>query len=339
MAQYTEKERISMNIVYTTNEAFVAKVAASICSIFENNKTQDDIRIFIVGQGISEESKKRLLEMGDTYSRTVTIIPLQSIDTYIEFEFDTGGWNSIVLARLFLDKLLPKEIEKVLYLDGDTINLAPLEELWNTDLDGHVLGGCIEATVNKKQRENLGMVHLPYINAGVLLINLKLWRRDQTGQKILTYYKDNSGKLFANDQDAINGTLKNDILYLNPRYNFYNIYWFYPYRVLRRLMGDAYYYSEKEVEYAIAYPAIIHYLGEERPWRRGNTHKYKKEYLKYLSVTPWHGEPMETGWERYFALWNLFNKVVGRFPMMRYKIINGMIPYMIRWRGKQLKKS
>lgn len=327
-----------MNIVYTTNEAFVAKVAASICSVFENNKQMDEIRIFIVGQEISAESKRKFLEMAGKYKRKIDIIPLQSINTYIEFEYDTGGWNPIVLARLVLDKLLPNEIEKVLYLDGDTINLAPLNELWNTNLKKNVLGGCIEATVNRKQKENIGMLHLPYINAGVLLINLKLWRENKIGQKILNYYKDNKGNLFANDQDAINGTLKKDIYYLNPRYNLYNIYWFYPYKLLKRLMGDAYYYTKAEVEYAVNNPAIIHYLGEERPWREGNTHKYKKEYEKYLRMTEWKDDVMETGWERYFVLWNIFNKTVGHFPTIRYKIINGLIPYMISWRSRQLKK-
>ena len=328
-----------LNIVYTTNEAFVAKVAASICSVFENNKEIDEIRVFIVGQGISKESKNKFLELADKYNRIIEIIPLQSIDTYIDFEFDTGGWNPIVLARLVLDKLLPEEVEKVLYLDGDTINLAPLDEVWNTDLEEKVLGACIEATVNKKQKENLGMLYLPYINAGVLLINLELWKKNKIGQIILNYYKDNRGSLFANDQDAINGTLKKEIFYLNPRYNFYNIYWFYPYKTLKQLMGDAYYYTKTEVEYAIKNPAIIHYLGEERPWRKGNKHKFKIQYEKYLSMTPWSNDKPEEGWETYFKLWNVFNIVMTPFPKLRYHIINTMIPYMMKWRKKQLKKA
>lgn len=327
-----------MNIVYTTNELFVAKVAASICSVFENNKEMKVIRVFIVGQGISQNSKNKFVSMAKEYNRTIEIIPLNSLDEYIDFEFDTGGWNPIVLARLILDKLLPTDVDKVLYLDGDTINVASLSDLWNTDLEDKVLGGCIEATVNKKQKESLGMLHMPYINAGVLLINLKLWKENSIGKKILSYYKDNAGKLFANDQDAINGTLKGKIYYLNPRYNFYNIYWFYPYKVLSDLMGDAYYYTKEEVDFAIQSPAIIHYLGEERPWRKGNKHKFKIYYEKYLAETPWGDDQLELGWEKYFQFWNLFNIVMCPFPKLRYNIINTMIPYMMKWRKKQLKK-
>ena len=53
----------------------------------------------------------------------------------------------------------------------------------------------------------------PYINAGVLLIDLKKWRSEQTGLQILNYYAANNGKLFANDQDAINGTLRQKSLF------------------------------------------------------------------------------------------------------------------------------
>ena len=47
-----------MNIVYTTNDLFCAKVGASICSIFENNKSADDITIFIIGQSLSTKNIK-----------------------------------------------------------------------------------------------------------------------------------------------------------------------------------------------------------------------------------------------------------------------------------------
>lgn len=162
--------------------------------------------------------------MAEKYQREITILELGELTEYLDFSFDTNGWNSIVLVRLLLDRYLPENVERVLYLDGDTIATDSLKELWQTDLSGYVLGGCIEATVDQKQKKNLGMEIIPYINAGVLLIDLKKWREEQIGRKILEYYRSHDGNLFANDQDAINGCLKNSIYYLLPRYDFYNIY-------------------------------------------------------------------------------------------------------------------
>ena len=45
-----------MNILYTTNDQFVGKVGAGICSVFENNKELDQIHVFIAGQGITKEN-------------------------------------------------------------------------------------------------------------------------------------------------------------------------------------------------------------------------------------------------------------------------------------------
>ena len=58
-------------------------------------------------------------------------------------------------------------------------------------------------------------------------------------------------------------------------------------------MGKAYYYNEAVYKESQKNPAIIHYLGEERPWRAGNKHKFKEDYKKYLSKTPWKDEADE----------------------------------------------
>ncbi len=328
-----------MNLLYTTNEKFVSKVGASICSVLENNMNMDDITVYIIGQNISENSKKKFSDLGKKYGRIIEILELGSLKQYFTFDYDTLGWNPVVLARLLLDKFLPNNVEKILYLDGDTINRGSLEELWNTDLKGKVLGACIEATVNIEQRIQLGMTEIPYVNSGVLLIDLKRWRECDCEKRIISYYKEHDGKLFAPDQDAINGTLKREIYYLPPKYNFYNIYWFYPYKFLKKRMGDVWYYNQEVYQESLDNPLIIHYLGEERPWRKGNHHKYKEDYQKYFDKTPWRGEEEEKGWEVYFMCWDIFNFFMKPFPQVRYKIINGLIPTFMKWRKKQLAKE
>lgn len=328
-----------MNIVYTTNEAFTGKVAAGICSVFENNMDMERITIYIVGQNLSRKSIEDYKKLGLKYNRKIEVISIDNVQTYLDFKCNTGGWNSIILARLFIDKLLPEEVERVIYLDGDTINVGSLEKLWETDMKGKIVGACIEATVDKNRKKLLGMKNIPYVNSGVLLINLSLWRKNEIGKKILEFCKNNEGKLSATDQDAINGTLKDQIYYLEPQYNFYNIYWLYPYKVLKKLMKSNYYYSESTVKKATESPVIIHYLGEERPWRKGNRHKFRSYYNKYLHKTPWRREAMEEGWELYYVCWGLFNFVMRPFPMFRYQIINQLIPFFLRWRAGKLKEE
>lgn len=327
-----------MNILYTLNDRFVPQVAAGICSLCENNKDIDNITFYIISKEIADENKTKLKEFGKTYNREVVIKELGDIKQYFDFEFDTTGWNSIVLARLILDKFLPEDMEKILYLDGDTIVRGSIKDLWNINLDNYVLGASIEPTVDKKRKKNLGLEFKPYYNAGVLLVNLKKWREMGASKIILDYYKENNGKLFANDQDAINGSLAEYINTILPKYNFYNIFYQYSYRFLNKLMKPVQYIGEENFKECVKNPTIIHYLGEERPWRKGNHHKYRNDYLKYLNKTPWKNQGMERGWNLYFVFWYIFNFVVKPFPIIRYKVINSLIPTFINIRAKNVNK-
>ena len=216
--------------------------------------------------------------------------------------------------------------------------MVVLIDLWNLDMKDSVVGASIEPTIDKKRKHNLNLDGLPYYNAGVLLVDLKRWRKEKTGKRIIDYYKRNNGRLFANDQDAINGSLKDEILTISPKYNFYNIFYQYNYKFLNKLCDFPYISKESFIE-ACKNPIIIHYLGEERPWRIGNKHKYKNDYIKYLSLTPWRGDNFEKGWKLYFIFWNLFNLFTKPFPKLRYNIINRLIPVFMKYRSKKLKRS
>lgn len=327
-----------MNILYTLNDKFVPQVAAGITSVCENNKNFKEINFYLMSMGITDSNKKKLKEYIKKYKRNIIFIEIDNLKEYFDFEFDTNGWNPIVLARLLLDKLLPLEIDRVLYLDGDTIVKDNLMDLWNTNMNGCAIAASIEPTIDKKRKQILDMNGFPYYNAGVLLVDLKKWRNDKVGEQIINYYHDHDGKLFANDQDAINGSQKGKIYTLSPRYNFYNIFYQYSYRFLSKLC-DFDYISREVYEHAVNNPAIIHYLGEERPWRIGNKHRYKDDYLRYLDMTPWANQNMELGWKFYFLCWNCFNFFTKPFPILRYNIINKLIPVFMKYRSRKLVKN
>ena len=254
-----------------------------------------------------------------------------------DFSFDTTGWNPVVLLRLLLDKLIPSNVDKLIYLDGDTIVRGCLDDLWETNINNKVFGMSIEPTIDKSRYKQLSIEGFPYYNAGVLLINLKRFREINAGKTIIDYYRSNDGRLFANDQDAINASMKNEILTISCKYNYYNIFDQYPYGFLKKQMAPVKYLDKETFEEAKKNPIIIHYLGEERPWRKGNTHKYRKDYKKYLDKTYWKDTPDENGWQLYFICWKVFNTVTKPFPSLRLHIINSLIPTFISYRSKKVK--
>lgn len=328
-----------MNILYTLNDKFVPQVAAGICSVCENNKKMGDIIFYVVSYGVSDKNKEELKKLVKHYNRNIEIIEINNINNYFDFKFDTTGWPPITLARLLMDRILPKKVKRVIYLDGDTIVRGSLKELWETNLDEKVVGMSIEPTIDRNRIKSLNIDDYPYYNAGVLLVDLEKWRKTYACKRILDFYRKHDGKLFANDQDAINGTLKDEIYTLSPKYNFYNIFYQYPYSFMCKKMKPLKYVSKEIYKDAIANPIIIHYLGEERPWRKGNSHKYKADYKKYLSKTIWKNTPDEEGWNLYFICWRIFNFIMKPFPTLRCNIINALIPKFMKYRAKKIKKD
>lgn len=327
-----------MNIVLTVDTNFAPQAAACIASVCENNRNVSSISFFILTTGIEEAASGKLHALVNSYGRTLDIIDIGNIYQYFNADFDTAGWSEIVLARLIMSRFLPKSINRVLYLDGDTIVRRNLTELWETNLDGCIIGAVREPTARVSQRRQLNITDMRYFNAGVLLIDIDAWKRNHVEQTLLKYCNENWQNLFANDQDAINGALATKIKELSPSYNYVNSFFYYPYSALVKMCEPAKYIPLDEFEDAISDPTIVHFLGEERPWRVGNTHQFQKDYVHYLSLTPFSSAPMEHGWETYFKAWQVFNTVTKLFPMLRYRIITSLIPAFMRFRAARRRR-
>ena len=96
----------------------------------------------------------------------------------------------------------------MLYLDPDIVINRSLEEFYNLDLKGNILAGATHlfGRLGKINLLRLGIhKHTDiYINAGVLLIDLKKWRETVTLGQILTYISKKHRTLFLADQDVVN---------------------------------------------------------------------------------------------------------------------------------------
>jgi len=96
------------------------------------------------------------------------------------------------LYRLFAPDFLPANLKRVIYLDCDIVVRESLLGLWQTDLNG-VLVGCVQnvtepwfACVPQLPWKERGLPpDAPYFNAGVLVIDTDAWRRERVGERVL----------------------------------------------------------------------------------------------------------------------------------------------------------
>ena len=125
--------------------------------------------------------------------------------------------------RLFLDKLIPEHINRVLYLDSDILVTGRIEELWATNLDDYVLAAVVDAIGDKdlSVREKIGLANTSrYFNAGVLLIDLDRWRSERLGERALAFAIEHPELITWWDQCALNYAVDGRFKELAKDWNF-----------------------------------------------------------------------------------------------------------------------
>lgn len=119
-------------------------------------------------------------------------------------------YGYMTTLRAALTRILPLYVERVLWLDPDTIVCDDISDIWNTDIQYKYF-----AAVEEVRNHNHTLK--PYFNAGVMLMNLKKFSEDDKSTEIIdainiTHYEHL-------EQDALNFLCFNHIRRLPSRYS------------------------------------------------------------------------------------------------------------------------
>lgn len=310
-----------MKIVYVSNDEYARHLGVSMCSLFDSNQGAEEIQVYVLSIGIGADSRRKLEELAVRYGRELIYVEMEDLKDRIPFSVDTGRFDISTLGRLFMGEALPREVERCIYLDCDTAVIRSLDRLWQADLGKAVIGAAQEPTIYRKVKETIGLKEdEPYYNAGMLLVDLKAWRQAQTGRRLMEFYAERGGRLLANDQDVLNGTLKGSIRTLPPKYNFFPNYRYFSYEALVNYAPVYREVTKKQFEAAKRRPVIIHYMGDERPWIAGNLNHYRRAYEKYLARTGWAGALKTPGKRLYMLAYHGMDYLTAICPRARFAI-------------------
>ena len=185
--------------------------------------------------------------------------------------------------RVYLPDLLPG-LDRILYLDADTLICGSLEDLWRTPLDGYYLaavGNVFEPAMSEWPR-TLGLEFSDrYFNSGVLLLNLEAMRRDGITEQLVSFGRNPPMRLKWPDQDSLNCVLAKGVVALHPRWNCQNSLFY--------LVQAKRHFGRNVVAEATKDPRIVHFEGGSiaKPWHYLSRHPYRNDYLKFRQQTPW----------------------------------------------------
>jgi lipopolysaccharide biosynthesis glycosyltransferase len=276
-----------IRVLFCCNPAFYQHLAVALASMLESNR-QAQFEIHLITSGRDRILETKLRRTVKRYRNVALTIHEFPIEDYAHFFVDNHVTAETYL-RIFAAEVLPARIDKVLYLDCDIVVVGDLRDLWSTDVCAYAVAG-VRDPYAAFRRASLGIpCDHPYVNCGVLLMNLARWRAERLSRRLARYIELQASNLMFHDQDAINAVLHEKILPLDYRWNV-QAQMFRPKRYPIAEYNNA-------IDQACRQPAIIHYTSAEKPWLFRAIVSKKRVYFHYLAKTEWRGtKPQGMAW-------------------------------------------
>ncbi len=183
----------------------------------------------------------------------------------------TGDWSVAVYFKMAIPGLVGDSIEKLVYLDSDTLVVGSLRGLFDQNLEDFPIAAVYDNYVRKQ--ELIGIVDEGnYFNSGVMLINIKEWKKQNISQRAFEFLQSNPSKILFVDQDALNRVLAGNWKKLDPKFNL--LYSYIPPEITKREMDS--YLSDK---------VIIHFT-LQKPWSMLCRNRLRYLYADFHKLSP-----------------------------------------------------
>lgn len=255
----------NISICFCINDKYAQYLGVVLTSILLNNK-KETFKFYVLSSDISEENKNILNTLKKKYKNFEIFYIYIDKNRFKNFKINIDYISIETYYRYILADVIPKE-DKVLYLDVDLIVNNDLKDLWNININDYYCAAVKDLNFDtEKYKKCIGMSdNEEYINAGVILFNLRKLREDNIAEK---YFKNNEiykDKIKYQDQDVINITLSNKIKIIDSIYNFTR-------NDKTKNRNDA---------------VIIHFVGAKKPWKSLSFNKLKQLYYYYYIRSPY----------------------------------------------------
>lgn len=280
-----------VSVAFCFNDRFCHLAAGAIASLINHVKDRDQYNIYIVNFDISDQNKVLISGINNKPNVFIKFIHWDVQATQLQKLYLRAWYSRDIYTRLFLHKILPS-INRLLYIDADTIITCDIATIFKTDLNGYSLAAVAsqphfvteeskidawksDASISKAKgfemynnkydylSRHLGLspTEIPrYFASFILLMDLKR-AGDVIDAGVYTLLKDHQFAL--PDQDILNILFKNKTLLLPESYGI--------------SQNNVYIYEKKNGKL----PEIIHYDG-------GINRKPDKNMARYGDLFYWN---------------------------------------------------
>ena len=249
-----------MDILVTCNRGYLLQLSRMLFSLSAAHPGEN-LRVFLAYEEIPREHLEQLEELLKACAPRIRLERLAVDGNLFAGAPVTQRYPKEMYFRILAAFLLPG-LQRVLYLDPDIVVLHSLKELYELDLGGDLLAACthIRAPLKHLNEARLGVrIPGPYINSGVMLMNLELLRQRQQPREIFQYIQRHTRQLMLPDQDVLSGLYSQAIRCVDPIV--YNLS-----ERIYRLERLRHPQRRLDRDWVAQNTAILHYCGRNKPW-------------------------------------------------------------------------
>jgi lipopolysaccharide biosynthesis glycosyltransferase len=252
------------HILLCFDDDYALPAGINIYSIIKNNADKA-LHFHLFMQNVSDANKCKVAEL------TSNLVSLTEYNINNKLQIHANNTKYFPVSaclRIIAPLIISKDINKLLYVDSDTLCLGSLEELFNTNLTDNVVAAVPDVKKTQEpQCKKFEIKYGNYFNSGVILYNIEKWNELDITDKALNLLNEGITYKFP-DQDVLNLLLKDKIYYLPRKYN--NI-------TVLTVEGNE---DMKLPDNTI----FIHYVSGAKPWFRLYLTPI---YQQYISGSPW----------------------------------------------------
>ena len=266
------KEKRTIPVFYAIDDNYIPFLHVSLLSLKDNRDADKNYIIHILHSGIKKEHETHINELACDGFKVEFVDVADKIDA-LSSELNLRDYYTFTTYyRIFIAGMFP-EYDKAVYLDSDTIVRTDVAELCDARLGDNLIAGVPDGAVSVippfqvYTDKVLGIKADKYFNAGIIVMNLKLFREENFYDgfnELLGKYKFR----VAQDQDYLNVLCRNRVTYLPEEWNVM------PVRSVN---------TEK-----VANPKIIHYNLTSKPWHYKGL-MYEEYFWEYADKSCFSG--------------------------------------------------
>jgi len=279
-----EKKNIKTHDVHLSlsiDAKYVYPCIVFLTSLLENRAPSTIYNVYIlIGDSIKSEHMSKINTLINKYGQEFIKIKYFNMKNDFKGAITNAYISTASYYRIALPTLLPN-VDRIIYSDTDVINFADLTEMYNIELKDNIyFRGTLDNVGLLNELRSFGIYETKYMNAGILLMNLKAIRKDNIETQLRNFIKTHY--LDHHDQTAINAVCHNNVEILSFKYACFNYDKYQHIVDFNNSQDKRFRYSETELKQAFYEPTLLHFVGWTKPWDHGYQ-KSKGEYWWYYA--------------------------------------------------------